>query len=256
MTGVQTCALPIYLRDYPTIDVVFNANSTLTVTLNGAQLGTSSGAPTVIPPGTYNMSLTDTALVSDVEFHLQGPGVNLISNMSYGEQISEVWVEVFAASSTYTWKDDFKPATVWTFVTSNAASVGTPNSGSAGASSGKSSTPISSGKTGKSSSTDVVGSAIVPFRGNLVGTVTASGAVSLKLSGKPVGNLKAGKYTFSIADGSKKAGFNLQQIKNSPITITTSAFTGKKRKTLTLKAGQWFFYPTFIGKKSYFIVTT
>ena len=83
-----------------------------------------------------------------------------------------------------------------------------------------------------------------------------SGALSLKLSGKSVQNLKAGKYTFSIADGSKKAGFNLQQIKSSPITITTTTFTGKKKKTLTLKAGQWFFYPTFVGKKTYFIVTS
>ena len=89
-----------------------------------------------------------------------------------------------------------------------------------------------------------------------MGTVTPSGAVSLKLSGKPVQNLRAGKYTLSIVDGSKKAGFNLQQIKSSPITITTTTFIGKKRKTLTLKAGQWLFYPTFVGKKTYFIVTS
>src|SRR4029450_5975935 len=158
-----------------------------------------------------------------------GPGVNLISNMSYGEQISEVWVEVFAPSSTYTWKDNFKPAQVCTFVTSTPPSVGTPNSGSAGASSGKSSTPISSGKTGRSSSTDVVGSASVSFPGTLVGTGRASGPPRVQLSGKPVQNLKAGKYTFSIADGSKKAGFNVQQIKSSPITITTTTFTGTKR---------------------------
>jgi hypothetical protein len=242
--------------DYPTIDVVFNQNGTLTVTLNGAQLGTSSGAPSVIPPGTYNMSLTDPTFVSNIQLHLEGPGVKLVSNMSYGEEPSEVWVETFAPSSTYTWKDDFNPSAVFTFVTSSSASVGTANSGSAGVSSGKSSTPISSGSSGKASSTDVVGSAIAPFRGTLVGTVAASGAVSLKLSGKSVQSLKAGKYTFSIADGSKKAGFNLQQIKSSPITITATTFTGKKQKTLTLKAGQWFYYPTFVGKKTYFIVTS
>ena len=48
----------------------------------------------------------------------------------------------------------------------------------------------------------------------------------------------------------------MQQIKSSPITITTTTFTGKKQKTLTLKAGQWFYYPTFVGKKTYFIVTS
>ena len=102
--------------------------------------------PTTIPPGTYNMSLTDPTYVSDVEFHLEGPGVKLISNMSYGEEPSEVWVETFAPGSTYTWKDDFKPSLVFTFVTSNAPAVGTANSGSAGTSAGKSSTPSRVGR--------------------------------------------------------------------------------------------------------------
>src|SRR5262249_54130115 len=149
-------------------------------------------------------------------------------------------------SSTYTWKDDLNPVPVFTFVTSNAASVGTANSGSAGSSSGKSSAPISSGKTGKASSTDVVGSAILPLRGTLVGTVTPAGAVSLKRAGKPVQSLKAGRYTFTTADTPKKAGFNPQQIKSPPIPLTTLVFTGKRTKTVTLKAGQWFFYPTFV----------
>lgn len=242
--------------DYPTIDVVFNSNNTLTVTLNGAPLGTPSGAPTTIPPGTYNMSLTDPTYVSNMQFHLEGPGVKLVSNMSYGEEPSEVWVETFAPSSTYTWRDDFNPGNVFTFATSNGATVGSANSGSAGSSSGRSSTPISSGKTGKASSTDVVGSALAPLRGTLVGTVDAAGVLSLKLAGKPVQNIKAGRYTFTIVDSSRKAGFNLQQIKSSPIAITTTTFTGRRTKTLTLRAGQWLFYPTFVGKKSYFIVTS
>jgi hypothetical protein len=242
-------------RDYPTIDVVFNANNTISASLNGGPLGTASGAPTTIAPGTYNMSFTNPTFVSDLQFHLEGPGVKLVTNMSYGEEPSEVWVETFAPASTYTWKDDLNPVPVFTFVTSNSASVGSANSGSA-VSGGKSSTPISSGKNGKASSTDIVGSAIAPFRGTLTGTVTAAGSVSLKLAGKPVQSLKAGKYTLAIADGSTKAGFNIQQIKSSPITITAAAFTGKRSKTLTLKAGQWFFYPTFVGRKTYFIVTS
>ena len=38
--------------------------------------------------------------------------------------------------------------------------------------------------------------------------------------------------------------------------MTTATFTGKKTATINLKAGQWLFYPTFVGKKTYFIVTT
>jgi hypothetical protein len=242
-------------RDYPTIDVVFNSNNTISATLNGTPLGTTGGAPTSIPPGTYNLSFTNPTYVSDMQFHLEGPGVKLVTNMSYGEEPSEIWVETFAPLSTYTWKDDLNPTPVFTFVTSNTASVGSANSGSAG-SSGKSSTPISSGTNGKASSTDVVGSALLPVRGTLLGTVNANGALSLKLAGKPVENLKAGRYKLTITDDSTKAGFNLQQIKSSVLTLTTTAFTGKRTKTVTLHAGQWFFYPTFVGRKTYFIVSS
>jgi hypothetical protein len=244
--------------DYPTIFIVFNANSTLTVTQeNGAPLGTSSGPPTVIAPGTYNLSLTDPTFVADVQLHLEGPGVRLISNMSYGEEPSETWVETFAPSATYTWRDDFKPGTVWTFVTSNAASVGTPNSGSAEGT-GKSTTPIASGKNGKASSTDIVGSAIksAVFRGTLLGTVSKAGRLTLSFRSRGVTNLKAGRYTFKVTDRSKKAGFTVQEIRNPAQTVTTTTFTGTKSKTITLRAGQWFFYPTFVGKKTYFIVTS
>ena len=48
----------------------------------------------------------------------------------------------------------------------------------------------------------------------------------------------------------------MQEIKNSAVTVTTSPFTGNRSKIVTLKAGQWFFYPTFVGKKTYFIVTS
>ena len=218
-------------RDYPTIDVVFNSNNTISATLNGAPLGTSSGAPTTIPPGTYNMSFTNPTYVSDMQYHLEGPGVKLVTNMSYGEEPSEVWVETFAPSSTYTWKDDLDPSPVFTFVTSSAASVGSANSGSAGASTGKSTTPISSGTNGKASSTDVVGSAILPLRGTLLGTVTAAGTLSLKLAGKPVQNLKAGRYKLTITDASKKAGFNLQQIKSSAIPLTTRRSRARGRRS-------------------------
>ena len=150
-----------------------------------------------------------------------------------------------------------KPGTVWTFVTSSGPSVGSANPGSAPGA-GKSTSPISSGRNGKASSTDIVGSAIstATFRGTLLGTVSAAGKLTLKLGGTPVSNLKAGRYTFKISDGSKKAGFTVQQIKSTALTITTATFTGTKSKTLALRAGQWFFYPTFVGKKTYFIVTS
>jgi hypothetical protein len=191
--------------------------------------------------------------VNNVQWDLTGPGVHLSTNMSYGEEPSEEWVEVFQANSTYTYRDDLNPPAVWTFVTNNAAPVGTAN---AGAAPGTSTTPISSGKNGKASSTDVVGSANPTVRGTLVAAVSAAGKLTLTSSGKSVTTLKAGEYKLELTDKSKKAGFNLQAVKQAAKTLTGLAYVGKKSVKVNLKAGQWIFYPTFVGKKSYFIVVS
>ena len=95
------------------------------------------------------------------------------------------------------------------------------------------------------------------FRGTLAGTVSPRREAEADRQGrKPVSSLEAGRYTFAVTDGSRKAGFTVQEIKQGAITITTTTFTGKRSKTITLRSGQWFFYPTFVGKKTYFIVTS
>ena len=240
--------------DFPTLLVTFQTSKTVTVTLTDlTPVGTSSGPPTTISPGTYNISIDDAAFVSDVQWHLSGPGVNLVTNMSYGEEPSESWVETFLPSSTYTYRDDNRPGTVYTFQTTSTALVGTQGNGQAPLTS---TTPQASSKNGKASSTDVVGSGVATVRGAILGTVSAAGKLTLTSGGKTVSSLKAGLYKFTITDRSKKAGFSVQQIKKSATTVTTAPFTGKKTATINLKAGQWLAYPTFVGKKLYFIVTT
>ncbi|HEX4520855.1 MAG TPA: hypothetical protein VH063_14835 [Gaiellaceae bacterium] len=241
------------VADYPFFYVQFHTGPVVMTAPDGSQIGTTSAAPTVIAPGTYNLAFTNPSYVNDVQWDLTGPGVHLSTNMSYGEEPSEEWVEVFQPNSTYTYRDDLNPPAVWTFVTNNAAAVGSANSGTAP---GTSTTPISSGKTGKASSTDVVGSANATPRGTLVATVGATGKLTLTSSGKPVKSLKAGEYTFKLTDKSKKAGFNLQAVKQTGKTLTTTTYVGKKSVKVNLKPGQWIFYPTFVGKKSYFIVVS
>ena len=241
--------------DFPSLYVTFHTNSTVSVALSdGTPVGTSSGPPTTISPGTYNVLIDDSSFVNDVQWDLQGPGVKLVTNMSYGEEPSETWVETFLPGSTYTYRDDMRPGTVWTFVTSNTASAGTPGSGAAP---GTSTTPIPSGTNGKAPSTDVVGSGVASvLRGALTGTVSSSGKATLTQKGKPVTTLKAGRYTVTVTDSSKKAGFTIQEIKKTATTLTAGTFTGKKTVTLVLKAGQWFYYPSFVAAKTYFIVVT
>ena len=239
------------LSDNGTLYVTFNSNKTVTVTdASGNPVGTSGGAPTTIPAGTYNVLISDPAFVSDVVWDLAGPGVKLVTSMSSGEEISESWVETFVPNSTYTYRDDNRPPAVWTFATS---STSTPSSSGA-TTPLTSTTPISSGKTGQAPSTDVVGSASATFRGTLRGSVSPTGKATLTLKGKPVASLKAGRYTVTVTDKSAKAGFNVQEIKKAAKTVTTSAFKGTKSLAITLTAGQWFFYPTFVAPKTYFIV--
>ncbi|HWE80367.1 MAG TPA: hypothetical protein VG265_01845 [Gaiellaceae bacterium] len=237
--------------DFPSLYVTFQASKIVAVVDgNGNPVGTSSGAPTVIPPGTYNLLLSDPTFVNDVEWDLAGPSVKLVTSMSSGEEPSETWVETFLPNSTYTYRDDNRPPTVWTFVTSATAAAGSSPTQAPPTST----TPISSGSTGKSKSTDPVGSQAVVSRGTLTAVITAAGTATLKLKGKTVTSLESGRYTFAVTDSSSKAGFTVQESKKAPKVVTATAFKGKKSVKLTLSAGQWFFYPTFVGKKTFFIV--
>jgi hypothetical protein len=254
LTGQPAGAASKRSADYPTINVVFNANNTVTVTLNGAALGAPSGAPTTISPGTYNIAIADPTFVSDILWDMSGPGVKLVTSCSYGEEPAESWVETFNANSTYTWQDDNRAPPVFTFVTNSSAPVGSASSGSAP---GTSTTPISSSSNGKAKSTSVVGSqaGTATQRGTIAATVSAKGAISFKFKGKPVTTLKTGRYTFKVVDQSTKAGFNVQEAGNTAHTVTTGPFHGTKSQAITLAKGQWFVYGTFVGKKSYFLVT-
>lgn len=232
--------------------VTFRSDHTITVTLNdGSPVGTTSGAPTVIPPGQYDVFMDDSATVEGPTFDLVGPGVSLVTSMFLGEDPSETFTEIFLASSTYTWRNDEHPNAVFTFTTIASSGTG----GSSGGSSGSSGTS-STGSSGKTTSKDVVGSAIdktAVFRGTLAGTVSAAEKLTLTKSGKGVTTLKSGRYTFTIQDSSSKADFTIQELRKNPLTLTGVAFVGKHTTTVNLKPGQWTFY-SFSGKTNYFVV--
>ena len=112
----------------PSLDVTFFLNGTISVTLpDGTPVGSTSGAPTVIPAGYYTLLLSGPGACSQLPlFDLSGPGEHLNDDMSGGEVNTEVYTAYFAPSSTYTWRiDNVDPAVVHTFVTS-ATVVGSP----------------------------------------------------------------------------------------------------------------------------------
>jgi hypothetical protein len=231
----------------------FDADGNIRLTfVDGTLIGTPTAPGTVVPTGTYTIQVNNNGLDDqggEHFFHLLGPGVNL----SVGTNLyaTTTWTATFLPGSTYVYQDDLNPTTI-------REVFGTPGSGAGTVSQAPPQTvTVPGGGSGgaKPSSSDIVGSAVVPFRGTLTGTVDAGGRLTLRAGGKPVTSLKAGRYTVAVSDHSPRNGFIVQGIGKSAETVTGVPFVGRRSATLSLKPGQWFFYPTFVGKKTYFLVT-
>jgi hypothetical protein len=109
--------------------------------------------------------------------------------------------------------------------------------------------------TPKATSQDIVGSAVLPFRGTLAGAVTAAGRLTLAYKGKSVSNLQAGRYKVAVDDRSSTNGFLLQKQKHAPVSVTGGMFLGRRSIAVNLTAGRWLVLPS-AGKPTYAIVVT
>jgi hypothetical protein len=245
--GGSWFVLSVAAADPAGLYVVFRSDHTFAVSLaNGTAVGTTSGAPSVIAAGTYQLFVDDTA-DTDSLFDLAGPGVRLVTDMTHGEDSTASFVETFQPSSTYTYRDDNHPNVTWTFVTdAGSSSIAGASTTSTGAPSGVRSTK-------PASSSDIVGSAILPFRGTLAAAVSAAGKLSLTYKGRSVKKLTSGRYTVSVIDRSRRSGFTLQRASKQPISVTGPAFVGKRAQVLSITQGQWLFF-TGGGPKHVFSV--
>lgn len=205
----------------------------------------SSNVGSTIPPGTYTVNLNNNGaddLGVDHIFHLFGPGVDY---KAANVNTQAVFTASFQAGSTYTAQDDLNPKIHLTMLATTATPVGPAPT--------TTTTPTTTKKTPKPTSSDIVGSGIVPFRGKLAATVSVAGKLALTTKGKSVSTLKTGLYTFTVVDKSAKSGFAIQKLKASAIDLTGVAYKGTHVRTIDLKAGQWWFFSPS-GKKNYFIV--
>ena len=225
----------------PTIVVNFTPAGAVTVSLNGSPLGTTGGAPTVIPGGYYSVLLNGPGECINLPlFELSGPGVNIQDDMQGGEVDTHSLPTYFVPNSTYTWHIDRNAAVVYTFKTSTdtVGSATTPTPA-----------PTKTTSHPKATSEDIVGSGVLPFRGTLTGAVSAAGKLSLVFKGKGVTSLKAGRYAIAVADKSPSDGFVVTG-KSSSVSVTGMAFTGKHTQTVSLTVGKWSFGPR-AGKTQY-----
>ncbi len=216
--------------------VNFFANGTITVTTgDGTSVGSSSGAPTVIPAGYYTLEFSGPGGCSMLPyFHLNGPGTSIVTNGEEGQVVHPPGSANFLPSSTYTWSDDDFPGVIYQFSTSSEV-LGSPPAAPTSATSGSRATV---------SSQDVVGSAPLPFVGSLSGTIGAGGKVALLHDGKPVTSLKPGRYTITIVSKSPSSGFVIEQTRSRVVALSRGSFTGKRSISVSLTAGQWTFMAT------------
>jgi hypothetical protein len=220
----------------PALDVTFSAEGTISLTLpDGTPVGTTSGAPTVIPAGYYTLLLVGPGGCSELPyFELHGPGENILNDMDLGE-MRATDTAYFLPNSTYTWRDNGIPGVVYTFTTSSTI-LGTPPA----TVSTRSSRPAPRAHS-TTSSEDVVGSSIAPFRGRLSAVVAASGRLSVAFHGKGVSRLRAGRYTISVTDRSSTDGFALKTSRRKPVQVTGETFLGKRSMSVVLTVGKWLF---------------
>jgi hypothetical protein len=230
----------------PVLHVNFFTNGSISVTTDsGTPLGTSSGAPTVIPAGYYTVTLVGPGGCANVPyFELHGPGENIVDNMDGGELSQNSYNAYLAPNSTYTWHDDdTSPPVTFTFATS-AEIVG-----AAPAVAGP--TGIAAAKHGTAKSVNPFAPASTAIRGKLTGTVSPSGRLTLVFNGKTVTSLTAGMYTITVTDESTKNGFMLEKTKHV-VSLTGAAFVGTRTATVKLTAGTWFL-SSGLGTRTYSI---
>jgi hypothetical protein len=237
----------------PPLYVTYDANGNLSVSLaGGAPLGSSSA----IPPGPYWVTFDNEYSSERIvhKWHLVGPGVNvstLGSDLNCDSSI-EQYIGVLQPSSTYTVQDDFHPG--FRPVVFRTSATGSSTAGEAAE-------PSPTRKSGASvKNADIVGSALLPYRGSLTAAVSAARKVSLTRGGKPVtaSSLKAGRYTITVVDGSAKAGFALKKVKSTKraLTLTSGAFVGRKSFKVQLGAGRWTFFSGAGAATRQFVVST
>ena len=195
----------------------------------GLTATTAPGA--TIPPGSYQVVLRvpQDAPSCPMDFQLQGPGVQLHWDFG-GEAIPAQVVELLQPSATYVATDLRNPAR-FRAVFSTAAS---------GSSSSLVTQPASTAKGGESSH-DVVGSALLAYRGVLGLTVRASGVPRFLVRGKAVTRVKAGRYDVAVTDTTSTAGLSVRKPNRTVVALAAKGFVGTRTTRLALKAGTWRF---------------
>jgi hypothetical protein len=249
VVGTTAGTAPAAVPGVPALYVEYAQSCNFTLTVDPGTAITAGAAPgPTLPPGPYQL-LTEMPnpsngyLCSSPSFTLTGPGV-AISIPFAGQALQDMRLLTLQPSATYVAEDENAP-TATRKIFSTAAS---------GSSTSLLPTTTTPAPGGSQSQPDIVGSGIAPFRGVLAARVAATGRPSLTRSGQRIARLVAGRYAIAVDDTSRRAGFFVAHGRNAPVTISTTAFVGKRRRVVTLTPGRWTYFST-AGKRTSFTVS-
>jgi hypothetical protein len=228
--GAQA-AFPSLYVNYKTEDCTFQVTND------------SGAAVSTIAPGTYQVVIatpdpygvfgqTDglAACKGFIQFRLNGPGVAVYTTLDYGDGTSEMYPATFQPGAAYTIQDDNN-------ISGTRRTINVSTSGAAA--------PAPAPGKGTSAASDALAT--------LHGIVASNGKLSLRRNGKTVTSLKAGRYTFSVDDQSRKLGSRLQVLNGKSQRITSAGYVGWQQVTLTLAPGRWAFFAPG-GSRTVFVV--
>jgi hypothetical protein len=229
----------------------------------GGQVVRSGGS---IPAGLYTVLVYVNGYNDSPRFLMSGPSVSINDNLnSTGmgvDGVSTFGPYTFPAGASYTVQQQGGTTVTFSTAAGSAGSGGGSSSGgsssggssSGGSSSGGSSSGGSSGSSGGTSMGGSSGTSATKMMGTLKAAVSVTGKGTLTFGGKTPKTLKAGRYTVTVNDRSKKAGLIVGQTAKHPMTLSAAARVGKSSHSVTLTSGKWYFAASATGPKTYFTV--
>ena len=243
-------------RATATLAVTYIGSSSIQVKLGD---GTTVRSGSVIPAGSYTLQVDDPDYPNP-KFTMNGPGVSVSSDLnSTGMGIDRpafLGPYTLQTSSTYSVGDANMGSSVTISFTTSASATASGSSSGGSSSSGSSSSGSSGSSSSSSSSSSGSMSSTMKMVGTLKASVSTAGKPALMFGGKSVKTLKAGRYTLTVADQSKKAAFIVWKLGSHAMTLSAVAATGSSSHTVTLSAGKWFFEGAMSGPRTYFTVTS
>ena len=237
----------------PSIYVTYNDNCTFSMSADGGFTMSSSSPPgPTLPPGVFQILVlmpNPPAGYTCVtpSFSIVGPGVDSVTQFPGQATLVNQILPALQPSSTYVAEDASNPGGTRLYFSTSATGSSSSLVGPAPG------TQTTSGSGAVEP--DLVGSAIVPYRGDLIAKVGAAGAPTLTDRGRRVSSLVAGRYDVTVDDTTSRAGFSLRKVGAArAIVVTASGFVGKKTRQVTLSAGGWTYFSTSARPASFVVV--